>query len=119
MTLTKMIIAETISKQTGRSKKESHHILETLIEIMKRNLENGNDILIPRFGKFYLIDKQARLGRNPNTGERLVIQPLRRVMFKHSRKLKNLLNANDLGTQRVSRIGKNATRPLRTEDSRE
>jgi len=119
MALTKMIVAEKISQQTGRSKKESHQILEALIEIMKRNLENGNDILIPRFGKFYVINKQARLGRNPNTGEHLVIQPLRRVMFKHSRKLKNLLNAQNLGTLRASRINKNAARPLRTENSRE
>ena len=92
-----MIIAEKISNKTGKSKKESQKILETLIEIMKRNLESGNDILIARFGKFYVTDKQARRGRNPRTGAHLVIKPRKRVMFKRSRKLKKMLNNEEYG----------------------
>lgn len=94
MTLTKNKISEKIAADIGISRKKSLKLVEQLIEIMKRNLEDGEDILIIRFGKFYIKNKNERLGRNPATGSRLMIRGRNTVSFKYSKTLKKFLNRN-------------------------
>ncbi len=69
MTLTKASIVEAVAEQNGYPKQQSFEIVETLLEIIKRTLESGEDVLISRFGKFCVKEKQQRRGRNPATGE--------------------------------------------------
>jgi integration host factor subunit alpha len=66
--------------------------VETLLDIIKSNLEQGEDILLSGFGKFSVKHKAARKGRNPQTGEEAVIEARRVVTFKPSGKLRERLN---------------------------
>ena len=92
MTLIKNRIAQRIAQESGLSKNRSIEILGQLIEIIKRNLEEGNPILIAGFGKFYVKNKNPRLGRNPATGDPLTIRGRSVVSFKCSKKLKDRIN---------------------------
>jgi integration host factor subunit alpha len=93
MTLTKARIAEAVAEQTGYSKKQSVETLETLLEHIKRSLESGEEVLISGFGKFCVKEKQERLGRNPATGEDMMLEPRRVVTFNCSRKLRDKINS--------------------------
>jgi len=92
MGLTKLDIVESVAKQNGLPKTKSFEIVETLLEIIKKSLESGEDVLISNFGKFCVKMKRARRGRNPATGEDMILAPRRIVTFKWSRKLKDKLN---------------------------
>lgn len=89
MTLTKGLIAEIIAEENGYSKKKSLELVNQLISVIKQGLENGEEILIIGFGKFYVRKKNPRLGRNPATGDPLTIRGRRVVKFKCSRKLRD------------------------------
>ena len=92
MTLTKSDIAGTISNHTGLPLRQSAEIVESLLEIMKRTLESGEDVLVSGFGKFAIKDKSKRRGRNPATGEAMTLPPRRVVTFKCSGKLRQAIN---------------------------
>lgn len=94
MALTKNQIAETIIDRIGFTKIKSNELVETLIEIMKRNLGNGKDVLISNFGKFQVKDKKVRKGRNPATGETLQLPARRVVTFKAAANLRDKINGN-------------------------
>jgi integration host factor subunit alpha len=92
MTLTKALIIESISKQTGFSRNKSTEIIETILETMKRTLESGDDVLISGFGKFCVKKKSERKGRNPATGEDMMLSPKRVVTFRCSKRLRAKIN---------------------------
>ena len=92
MKLTKALIVESISKQTGFPKNKSAQIIETILEAIKRSLESGDDVLISGFGKFCVKNKSERRGRNPATGEDMMLSPRRVVTFKCSANLKAKIN---------------------------
>ena len=91
MTLSKADIANEIVK-LGYSKTESIRLLETILEIIKHTLENGEDVLITGFGKFCVKDKRQRRGRNPQTGGQLTLSARRVVTFKCSAVLQDRIN---------------------------
>ncbi len=72
--------------------KKAAEIVDHLFEIMKRTLAGGDELFIRRFGKFRVRFKWARPGRNPRTGESIVIGSGRRVSFKTSPTLKDKIN---------------------------
>jgi integration host factor subunit alpha len=92
MTLTKADIVESIAEQNGLPKTKSSEIVETLLEIIKKSLESGEDVLISGFGKFCVKKKKQRRGRNPATGEDMMLRPRKIVTFKWSGKLKDKVN---------------------------
>jgi integration host factor subunit alpha len=92
MTLTKANIVESLAKQNGYPKNQSFEMIETLLEIMKRTLESGEDVLVSGFGKFCVKTKHERRGRNPANGENMMVAPRRVVTFKCSGKLKDRVN---------------------------
>lgn len=92
MTLTKIQIVESIQNQTSFSKSRSSEILETLIEIIKSTLASGEDVLVSGFGKFCVREKRERKGRNPATGEDLLLEPRKVVTFRCSGKLRETVN---------------------------
>ncbi len=69
-------------------------IVETLIEIIKRTLESGEEVLISGFGTFQIKQKRARRGRNPATDEDMILPARRVVTFKCSGKLRDKVNGN-------------------------
>jgi len=73
-------------------KTKSTQVVESLMEIIKKTLENGEDVLISGFGKFCVKEKMQRKGRNPQTGNDLMLGERRVVTFKCSGRLKNKIN---------------------------
>ena len=88
MTLTKSQITDTIAEQNGFTKKQSTETVETILEIIKSELASGEDVLISGFGKFCVNEKRERRGRNPATGEDMMLGPRRVVTFKCSGKFR-------------------------------
>ncbi len=92
MTLTKAHIVDAIQNQIGLSRKRCVELVETLLEEMKKALESGEDVMISRFGKFCVNEKKERKGRNPATGDDLMLAPRRVVTFKCSQAMRNQIN---------------------------
>ncbi len=92
MTLTKAHLADSIRKGLELPKSRSSAVVGSLFEIMKATLGSGEDILISGFGKFCVKDKNDRRGRNPLTGEDMMLEARRVVTFKCSLPLKQELN---------------------------
>ncbi len=92
MTLTKSQIIEEFRSNTNLTKKQSSETVETLLEIMKETLISGEDVLISGFGKFRVKEKRERRGRNPVTGEDMMLDARKVVTFKCSGKLRERVN---------------------------
>ena len=92
MSLTKAHLTDSIHNQLGLHKNQSVKVLESILEIIKKTLENGGDVLITGFGKFFVKDKRKRRGRNHQIGENLMMGSRRVVWFKCSEKLRERIN---------------------------
>ncbi|MCG8686507.1 MAG: integration host factor subunit alpha [Desulfobacterales bacterium] len=93
MTCTKTTLIEKISDQFNQKPSEAKETIETLIEIIKSTLASGEDIMISGFGKFQVIEKSPRKGRNPATGDSMILDKRRVVTFKCAGKLKDRINS--------------------------
>lgn len=91
MALTKNDIVTSIH-DLGFTKKKSVEIIESLLEIIKSTLEKNEDVLISGFGKFCVKQKKRRRGRNPATGDDLMLKERKVVTFKCSGKLRERIN---------------------------
>ena len=92
MAVTKADIVQSIMGQIGFTKNQSSEVTETLLEVIKRTLASGEDVLVSGFGKFCVNEKAQRKGRNPATGESMMLKPRKVVTFKCSGKLKRKIN---------------------------
>jgi integration host factor subunit alpha len=92
MTLSKNSIISAVAEEHGYPVKQTIQIVETLREIIKSKLSLGEDVMISRFGKFCVKNKRERRGRNPNTGEDIVLADWRVVIFHCSGKLWDKVN---------------------------
>jgi len=93
MALTKAMIVDGIHEQLGYPKNKSAEMLETLLELIKSNLDKGEDVLISGFGKFCVKEKNERRGRNPATGNDMLLDSRRVVTFRCSHLLRDKINA--------------------------
>jgi len=93
MTLTKAHIVDAVAEQNGYIKERSFEVVETLLEIIKSALESGEDVLVSGFGKFCVNEKKERLGRNPATGEAMMMAARKVATFKCSRQLRDKINS--------------------------
>ena len=92
MTLTKAQIVDQIRVEIGLTRNETIEIVETQMELMKSSLESGEDVMISGFGKFCVRKKRKRRGRNPATGDELILDARRTVTFKCSGVLRDKIN---------------------------
>ena len=92
MTLTKIQIVESVQNETGFPRNRSLEIVETFLEIIKKTLASGEDVLVSGFGKFCVNEKKERKGRNPATGEDMMLASRKVVTFKCSGKLRDRIN---------------------------
>ena len=92
MTLTKSQIIEAISEANGFTRHKASDTVETLLELIKSALESGDDVLISGFGKFCVKQKTERRGRNPATGDDMMLDSRKVVTFKCSGKLRHMIN---------------------------
>jgi integration host factor subunit alpha len=93
-TLTKARIVEAVVETNGYTQKKAFETVEIMLELIKRSLETGEDVLISSFGKFCIKKKRERRGRNPSTGETMMMRPRKVVTFRSSGKLRGKINAN-------------------------
>ena len=94
MTLTKAQIIESFQNNLGFTKNQSSEIIESILTIIKDALAESEDVLISGFGKFCVNQKKERRGRNPATGDDMMLAPRKVVTFKCSGKLRNKLNGS-------------------------
>ena len=98
MALTKSDIVTAVH-ELGFTKKKSVDIIEALLAIIKGKLEKSQDVLISGFGKFCVKNKSQRRGRNPATGQDLILRERRVITFKCSGKLRSKINGVDYSDQ--------------------
>ena len=89
MTLTKDALVNEVAKANGYPRNRSVELIETLLELIKSKLVSGEDVLISGFGKFCVKEKRQRRGRNPATGEDMMLDARRVVTFKCSGQLRD------------------------------
>ena len=94
MALTKADIVEALQTKIGFTKHQPTDIVESLLELIKSKLESGEDVLVSGFGKFCVNEKSERRGRNPVTGEDMMLRPRRVIRFKCSGSLRERVNGN-------------------------
>ncbi len=92
MPFTKAHIVNSIHSQLNLPKNRSIQVIESLLEIIKRTLANGEDVLISGFGKFCVNEKKERRGRNPQTGKDMTLRSRRVITFKCSGVLRDRIN---------------------------
>ena len=92
MTLTKNDVVEHLQSELGLPKNQTIEIVESLLELIKSTLVSGEDLLVSGFGKFCVKTKNERRGRNPATGEDLMLVGRKIVTFKCSGNLRDKLN---------------------------
>jgi len=96
MTLTKAELIESVYEKVGFSKKEAADLVELVFESMKEELCKGGSIKISGFGKFRVRAKKARMGRNPQTGDAMVISARKVLTFTPSRILRDGINGKEV-----------------------
>ena len=94
MALTKAEIAETLYDELGLNKREAKEFVEIFFNEISDTLVSGLDVKKSGFGNFILRDKKERPGRNPKTGEDVIISPRRVVTFRAGQKLKTRVENN-------------------------
>ncbi len=90
--MTKAEIIARIDRKVGFSVKQATDVVDATFEIIKGCLEKGENVMISGFGKFVVRSKNPRGGRNPQTGEEIIIKGRRVLTFKASKILKETIN---------------------------
>ncbi len=93
MALTKADMAESLFNKLGLNKKEARELVDLFFQELGASLAVGEKIKLSGFGNFYLRDKDERPGRNPRTGEKVLITARRVVTFSPGNKLKARVEA--------------------------
>jgi len=90
--VTKAEIARIVHERVGLTKKESAEIVESVLDAVRDTLVQGENVKLSGFGHFMVRQKHARRGRNPKTGDDLIIEPRSVVTFRASPLLKDKLS---------------------------
>jgi len=91
--MTKAELVENVSKSMDISKKHTEIVVNTIIDSIISTLKKGEKVELRGFGSFKIRDRQARVGRNPKTGEKVDIPEKKIPYFKPGKELKDLLNS--------------------------
>ena len=95
MKLTKAdLVKEVYKHHTQLTYAESVEAVESILRICKNSLIEGSDLLLSGFGKFNVRDKRERKGRNPQTGDQLMLDARRVVGFRPSGLLRDKINGS-------------------------
>ena len=81
-----------LAPQFGDSKKEAARAVDVVFDAIVRNISKGDDVMINDFGKFKKVDRPARKGRNPFTGETIQIKASKKVRFLPAKALKEVIS---------------------------
>lgn len=94
-TLTRMDLSEAVFREVGLSRNESAELVESVLGYMAEALVSGENVKISSFGTFSIRDKNARIGRNPKTGEEVPIEPRRVLTFRPSHLMKERVDSGN------------------------
>ncbi len=83
-------IVEEVVNRTGLSKTRAEIAVETVFETMKRSMERGERIELRRFGVFKIRPRKTGIGRNPRTGEEVIVPPGKAVRCKPGKDLHSI-----------------------------
>ena len=102
MSMTKAELVSIVSEKCSFSRQESFEIVEQVFQILKETLEKGENVKISGFGNFITREKRPRKGRNPKTGEEMIISGRRVLSFKASAILRKVVNQ---GNENLEKMG--------------
>jgi integration host factor subunit alpha len=85
-------IIDLVHEKIGFSRHEAADVVETTLDVVKEALQKGERVQIVGFGSFVVRPKKERVGRNPKTGEEIVIEPRKVLTFKPSKILRDMVN---------------------------
>lgn len=94
MALTKAELADALFDELGLNKREAKDFVDSFFEIIREQLEGGDEVKLSGFGNFELRTKNQRPGRNPKTGEEIPISARRVVTFRPGQKLRLRVEAD-------------------------
>ncbi|MGH7905731.1 MAG: integration host factor subunit alpha [Candidatus Binataceae bacterium] len=89
--MTKVDLVELIYERVGSSRKEATEVVEAVLAIIRESLCRGEKVKVSGFGTFAVNDKRERRGRNPQTGDTIIIERRRVLSFKPSQALKEMV----------------------------
>ncbi|EGK10672.1 HU family DNA-binding protein [Kroppenstedtia eburnea] len=90
--MNKTELIERVAESTGKTKKESAHLVEAVLDSIAEALRNGEKVSLIGFGNFEVRERAARTGRNPQTGEPIEIGASKVPAFKPGKQLKEAVN---------------------------
>ena len=93
-TVTRAQLGEAVYQEIGLSRTESVELIESILKFMSESLERGETLKLSSFGSFSVRKKNKRIGRNPKTGEEVLISPRKVIVFRPSQVLKSRINKN-------------------------
>ena len=88
-------LTDAIANATGKTKKDSRIILEAMLSVMSKSLEKGESVKLLNFGTFKVVHREARVGRNPQNGDKIDIPAKNVVKFKAGKALKEAVDYTD------------------------
>ena len=91
--MNKQELVSAIAEKTEKPKKETAIVVDLIIETITEALANGDEVSFAGFGKFKTLERAARTGRNPQTGEEIEIEAKVSPKFVPSKALKELINS--------------------------
>tara|TARA_Y100000817_G_scaffold178326_1_gene139218 strand:- start:6 stop:302 length:297 start_codon:yes stop_codon:yes gene_type:complete len=94
-TITRADIVEYLHTQLGLNKSESKKLIEDFFNEIKDSLARNEEVKLSGFGNFELLNKKSRPGRNPKTGEDVIISARRVVTFRAGNKLRKKIDSQN------------------------
>ena len=99
--ITKAELVSIVCDQCSFSRQESFQIVDQVFQILKETLERGENIKISGFGNFVTREKRPRKGRNPQSGEKIMISGRRVLTFKPSKILRKAVNGGNQDSEKI------------------
>jgi integration host factor subunit alpha len=90
--VTRVTLADQVAHMTGLSSREAVKLVDSVLDTIRDTLAKGDEVMISGFGKFVVLSKRERMGRNPQTGEAVKINARRVLKFRPSDVLKSYMN---------------------------
>lgn len=91
--MTKIEFVDAVAKETEWTKKDSEEAINAVVKVITNALVTGEKLSIVGFGTFEVVERAAREGRNPQTGESIMIKACKMPKFKPGKAFKELINA--------------------------
>ena len=90
--MTKIEFVDAVAKETEWTKKDSEEAINAVVKVITNALVAGEKLSIVGFGTFEVVERAAREGRNPQTGETMKIAASKAPKFKAGKALKDMVN---------------------------